>query len=76
MCETETNRDKDIIQFYKHDVCIPMSAASAVSIEFLSSEFDGNFNWKKSQFCQKVPTNTFTIGVDIVKQLSDEKDIE
>ena len=55
-----------------------MSAESAVSIEFdyvfLSSEFDGNFKWKKSQFCQKVPTNPFTIGVDIVKQLSDEEE--
>ena len=29
---------------------------------------------KKSEFCQKVPTNPFTIGVDIVKQLSDEEE--
>ena len=29
---------------------------------------------EKSQFCQKVPTTPFTIGVDIVKQLSDEEE--
>ena len=57
-----------------------MSAESAVSIEFdyvfLSSEFDRNFNWEKSQFCHLVPTNPFTIGVNIVKQWSDEESEE
>ena len=74
LSETETQHVKDIIIFYNHNVYTPMSAESAeFDYIFLSLEFDGNFNWKKSQFCQKVPTNPFTIGVNIVKQLSDEE---
>ena len=39
-------------------------------------EFDRNFNWEKSQICHLVPTNPFTIGVDIVKRWSDEESEE
>ena len=75
LCETETQRSKEIIKFYNHDVYTPMSAESIeFDYVFLSSEFDRNFNWEKSKFCHLVPTNPFTIDVNIVKQLSDEEE--
>ena len=75
LCETDTQRAKNIIKFYNSNVYTPMSAESiGFKYVFLSSEFNRNFNWEKSQFCNLVPTNPFTIGVDIVKRWSDEEE--
>ena len=77
MCETETQRAKDIIKFYNHNVYTPINDEfRGFNYAFLSMEFDRNFNWEKSQFCHLVPTNPFTIGVDIVKRWSDEESEE
>ena len=75
LCETETRRAKDMIKFYNSNDYTPMSAESiGFNFVFLSSEFDRYFNWEKSQFCHLVPTNPFTIGVDIVKWWSEEEE--
>ena len=75
MCETETQRAKDIIKFYNCNVYTPINDEfRGFNYAFLSMEFDRNFNWEKSQFCHLLPTNSFTIGVDIVKRWIDEEE--